>query len=80
MKSLLAAILLFSSVSFAIGLNLPVTRITKTEDRGDVVVTTITTQQAVAADLLCTTVTVIVVDKATEETLSSNTEHSCLKL
>lgn len=57
---------------------LPVTTTSKKEDRGDVIVYTIITRQAVGPTQMCTTTTVTTVEKATEKVLSSNTDTYCL--
>ncbi|WP_413944180.1 hypothetical protein [Bdellovibrio sp. HCB-162] len=56
----------------------PVTTTSKKEDRGDVIVYTIITRQAVSPTELCTTTTVTTVHKATEKVVSSDTDTYCI--
>ncbi|WII71310.1 hypothetical protein QJS83_12640 [Bdellovibrio sp. 22V] len=56
----------------------PVTTTSTREDRGDVIVYTIITRQAVSPTELCTTTTVTTVHKTTEKVISSNTDTYCL--
>ena len=56
--------------------NAPVKTTTRKEDRGDVIVYTITTQQTRGLEV-CVTTTVTMIHKATEKVLSSNTDSAC---
>lgn len=64
------------SVKFG-GKTYPVGTHTKTEDRGNVIVYTTTTQEDISADETCTTVTTVVVDKATRKVLSTDSDEFC---
>ncbi|UOF02846.1 hypothetical protein [Bdellovibrio reynosensis] len=55
----------------------PITTNTKTEDRGDVVVYTTTVQEDISANESCTTVTVVVIEKATNSIVSSDSNYFC---
>lgn len=83
---LVAAVLLFASVGQATvypnypgapGIDGPVNTYTQTEDRGDVIVQTITTSYAVDATQFCIIKTVIVTEKATGTVLSNKSESNC---
>lgn len=58
----------------------PVTTNTKVEDRGDVVIYTTVVQEDVSSEETCTTVSVLVVEKATGKKLSSESKESCSHL
>lgn len=55
----------------------PVTTNTKVEDRGDVLVYTTRTHEDISADETCTTVSVVVIAKATGKIISSETDEYC---
>lgn len=74
MKKILVAALLMASTGFASG---PVNTHVQTEDRGDVVVQTITTSYAVDATQYCIIKTVVVTEKATGTVLSNDTQSNC---
>nr|BFD67961.1 hypothetical protein HAGR004_29830 [Bdellovibrio sp. HAGR004] len=55
----------------------PVTSSTKVEDRGDVLVYTTHTQEDISYDETCTTISVLVVAKATGKVISSESQEFC---
>lgn len=55
----------------------PVTNHLKTEDRGSVIVYTITEQEDISADETCTKITTTVVDKETQKVLSTDSQEFC---
>jgi|GEM_PF-1741851 len=59
------------------GKTYPVTTNVKTEDRGDVIVYTTTVQEDLSASETCTTVTVTVVDKASQKVISADSNEFC---
>ena len=59
------------------GKTYPVTRNLKTEDRGDVIVYTVTEHEDISADETCTTITTTVVEKATKKVLKTDTKEFC---
>lgn len=59
------------------GKTYPVTRNLRTEDRGDVIVYTVTEHEDISADETCTTITTTVVEKATKKVLKTDTKEFC---
>lgn len=83
MKNILLGVALFmgsvaqASYPGAPGSNSPVNVNVQTEDRGDVIVQTITTSYAVDSVEFCIVKSVVVTEKATGTVLSNQTESNC---